>query len=101
MEDLLAEFGYQVAGVVSRLDEAMTLDEAGYDMAVLDVHLNGKSVFDFADRLAEQGKPFIFATGYGERGIPERFAGRPVLQKPFVPEELRRVLEKVVPAAAA
>jgi CheY-like chemotaxis protein len=99
MEDLLAEFGYQVAGVVSRLDEAMTLDEAGYDMAVLDVHLNGKSVFDFADRLAEHGKPFIFATGYGERGIPERFAGRPVLQKPFVPEELRRVLEKVVPVA--
>ncbi|HEY0265852.1 MAG TPA: response regulator [Rhizomicrobium sp.] len=100
MEDILAEFGYRVAGVASRLDEAMAHDAAGYDIAVLDVHLNGESVFDFADRLAAAGKPFVFATGYGERGIPERFASRPVLQKPFAPDDLKRVLDKVVPAAA-
>src|SRR5450755_4170156 len=81
MEDLLAELGYEVAGVVSRLDEAMA-HPPDYHMAVLDVHLNGKPVFDFADRLAQAGTPFVFATGYGERGIPERHRGRPVLQKP-------------------
>ena len=54
MEDILAEFGYRVAGVVSRLDEAMSRD-ADFDLAVLDVHLNGKSVFEFADKLAEAG----------------------------------------------
>ncbi len=100
MEDILAAFGYRIAGVVSRLEEAMAHDETGYDVAVLDVHLNGKSVFDFADRLAANDKPFVFATGYGERGIPERFGARPVLQKPFAPDDLRRVLEKVAPIAA-
>jgi CheY-like chemotaxis protein len=99
MEDVLAEFGYQVAGVVGHLGDAMERD-IDYDGAVLDVHLNGKSVFDFADRLAKNGIPFVFATGYGERGVPERFAGRPVLQKPFSPEDLRLALNKITPLAA-
>src|ERR1700753_3523397 len=100
MEDILTEFGYQVAGVVSRLDEAMAR-EADFDLAVLDVHLNVKSVFDFADKLAGAGTPFAFATGYGERGIPERHRGRPVLQKPFSPDDLKRVLATIAPVNAA
>ena len=95
MEDILAEFGYEVAGVVSHLDQAMAR-EMDFDLAVLDVHINGKSVFDFADRLGQNGIPFVFATGYGERGVPERFAGRPVLQKPFSPEDLRQALDRIV-----
>jgi CheY-like chemotaxis protein len=97
LEDVLAEFGYAVAGVVCHLDEAMAR-EPDYDVAVLDVHLNGRSVFDFADMLAAQGIPFVFATGYGERGIPERHRGRPVLQKPFQPDDLKRVLEQTGPS---
>jgi CheY-like chemotaxis protein len=100
MEDVVTEFGYEVAGVVSHLDDAMAR-EPDYGMAVLDVHLNGRSVFEFADTLAARGTPFAFATGYGERGIPERHRGRPVLQKPFQPEDLRRVLEQLRPAQAA
>jgi CheY-like chemotaxis protein len=99
MEDILAEFGYEVVGVASRLEEALAR-EADYDMAVLDVHLNGKNVFDFADKLAEAGTPFVFATGYGERGLPDRHRGRPVLQKPFSPDELKRVLARIAPLAA-
>ncbi|HET7086511.1 MAG TPA: response regulator [Rhizomicrobium sp.] len=91
LEDLLAEFGYEVAGVVSRVEEAMA-HPPDYDVAVLDVHLNGRNVFDFADRLAAAGTPFVFATGYGSRGIPDRHCARPVLQKPFRPEELKKAL---------
>ena len=92
MEDLLADMGYEVAGVVSRLDEAMAR-APDYHLAVLDVHLNGKPVFDFADRLAAAGTPFVFATGYGERGLPETYRSRPVLQKPFAKDDLERVLK--------
>ena len=98
MEDILADFGYQVAGVVSHLDEAMARPR-DYDLAVLDVHLNGRNVFDFADKLTAEDVPFIFATGYGERGIPERHRGCHVLQKPFAPEDLRRALEKIAASA--
>jgi len=95
LEDLLAEFGYEVAGIVSHLDDAMGRPH-DYDVALLDVHLNGRNVFDFADRLAARGTPFVFATGYGARGIPDRHCARPVLQKPFRPDELKRALKEVV-----
>ena len=96
LEDMLAEFGYEVAGVASRLDDAIARDP-DYDAAVLDVHLNGRNVFDFADALAGRGAPFVFATGYGERGIPDRHRGRPVLQKPFRPDDLKQALEQILP----
>ena len=95
LEDLLAEFGYDVAGVVSHLDEAMA-HPLDYELAVLDVHLNGQDVFDFADQLAASGTPFVFATGYGSRGIPDRHCARPVLQKPFSPDELKRTLAETL-----
>jgi CheY-like chemotaxis protein len=105
LEDMLAEYGYEIAGVASRLDEAMARAEApDFTCAVLDVHLNGRDVFPLADRLAEQGLPFVFATGYGARGIPDRHATRPVLQKPFLPDDLARALAGlgvVTPSAAA
>lgn len=94
MEDMLTAFGYEVAGVISRVEDALARD-TDFAMAVLDVHLNGRNVFDFADKLAACGTPFVFATGYGMRGIPERFAARPVLQKPFVPDDLRRALAAI------
>lgn len=94
LEDILVEFGYQVTGVISHLDEAMAR-ETDYDMAVLDVHINGRNVFDFADQLTAKGIPFVFATGYGERGIPESHRGSPVLQKPFQPADLKRVLDEM------
>ena len=96
LEDVLDEFGYQVAGVVTQLDDAMARDQ-DYDIALLDVHINGRNVFAFADMLAGRGIPFVFATGYGERGIPERHRSSPVLQKPFQPDELKRILEDIGP----
>jgi CheY-like chemotaxis protein len=98
LEDLLGEFGYAVAGVVSRVEDALAR-APDYDLAVLDVHLNGRNVFDFADKLAESGMPFVFATGYGVRGIPERFATRPVLQKPYTPADLKQMLDRLMAAA--
>jgi CheY-like chemotaxis protein len=97
LEDVLVEFGYEVAGVVSHLDDAISR-APDYDVALLDVHINGRSVFDFADLLVSRDIPFVFATGYGERGVPERHRGRPVLQKPFLPEDLRRILQEAMPS---
>jgi len=95
LEDLLRDLGYEVAGVVSYLDDAVA-HASDYDAAVLDVHLNGRPVFECADRLADRGTPFVFATGYGARGIPDRYATRPVVQKPFLAEELKWALSQAL-----
>ena len=67
-------------------------DSESFDLAILDVHLNGKTVFPFAQELEERDIPFLFVTAYGPRGVPEQFRHHHILQKPFGPVELRRAL---------
>jgi CheY-like chemotaxis protein len=93
LEDMLADLGYQVAAVVPRVNEALAaVDGENFDLAILDVHLNGQAVFPVADRLIGLGIPFVFATGYGERGLPDEYRDRPILQKPFAKDDLERIL---------
>ena len=98
LEDMLTDIGHEVAAIVPRLKEAMVaVERETYDMAVLDVHLHGESAFPVAEALIAKGVPFVFATGYGERGLPEAYRGRPVLQKPFAKDDLDRVLKALFP----
>jgi len=93
IEDMLGELGCLVIGPASRLDEAMQLArDAELDCAVLDVNLGGQPIFPLADLLRERGRPFAFATGYGDAGLRDVDKGSPVLQKPFREGDLARVL---------
>jgi CheY-like chemotaxis protein len=93
IEDMVNELSFEIAGVVPRLEDAMRLaDSDDFDVAMLDVHLNGKTVFPFASELDKRGIPYLFATAYGGRGIPAEFRSHPVLEKPFGPLELGRAL---------
>lgn len=93
IEDMVNELSFEVAGVVPRLEDAMRMvDSDDFDAAMLDVHLNGKTVFPFAAELDKRHIPFLFATAYGGRGIPAEYRDHLVLEKPFGPRELRRAL---------
>jgi CheY-like chemotaxis protein len=94
IEDMVNELSYEIAAVVPRLEDAMRLldSDDDFDVAMLDVHLNGKTVFPFAAELDKRGVPYLFATAYGGRGIPEEFRSHLVLEKPFGPLELERAL---------
>ncbi len=59
------------------------LGRRGVDGAVLDVKLHGATVFGLADELTRRGTPIVFATGYGEDAMPERYRTLPRLTKPF------------------
>jgi CheY-like chemotaxis protein len=93
IEDMLSDLGCVVVGPAARLDEAIELvNLGGIDCAVLDVNLGGQPIFPLADLLREKGRPFAFATGYGDAGLREVDRGSPVLQKPFREGDLARVL---------
>ncbi len=95
IEDMLLDLGHEVAGLAGRLDAALSLArEADFDLAMLDVNLAGETSFPVAALLAERGIPFLFATGYGIKGISEEYRGRPVLQKPFRARDLDLALRE-------
>ena len=87
ISDLLECEGAIVVGPINKLEHAMKLKD-DFDVAVLDLNLNGIATYPFADRLRAQGCPFVFATGYDEASIESRFADTEVLQKPFEPRAL-------------
>jgi CheY-like chemotaxis protein len=95
--DMLEELGYSVAAEAGEIGEAMKLAEtAEFDLAILDVNVNGKMISPVADLIKARQRPFIFATGYGSSGLPEEYRDRPALQKPFQIETLAKVIDTVM-----
>jgi CheY-like chemotaxis protein len=93
IEDALDDLGCEVAAVASRFDDAVAKAQAlDFDMAILDVNLNGMRTFPIAEIIRSRGIALVFATGYGAMSIPEEFQAVPVLQKPFAMPELERAL---------
>jgi CheY-like chemotaxis protein len=102
IEDILDELGCKVAGVASELGEALSKsEEEEFDIAILDVNLNGARSFRVAEKLAELRIPFVFSTGYGFAGVPTAFHGVPVLVKPFREHDLRDALATALQSAVA
>ncbi len=93
LDDMLTDLGYSMAFEAGRLDEALTVAEQGeFDLAILDVNLNGQPVTPVVDILVQRRVPFVFVSGYARRGIPEAHSKIPLLQKPFQAEGLARAL---------
>ncbi len=100
LEDMLADLGYATAAAVGTIAEASALAETGeFDLAILDVNLDGETSYPIADILAKRGLPFVFVTGYGERSLAEPYRDRPALQKPFQAEQLKATLAALLAPA--
>jgi CheY-like chemotaxis protein len=100
--DMLEELGYSVAAEAGEISEAMKLAQsADFDLAILDVNVNGKMISPVADLIKARQRPFIFATGYGSSGLPEEYRDRPALQKPFQIETLAKAIDTVLTGPAA
>jgi CheY-like chemotaxis protein len=98
LQDMLDDLGHTLVGEAGRIDEAVTLArQAEFDIAILDVNLNGEPISPVVEVLVERGLPFVFATGYGQRGVPEPYRRTPTLQKPFQAEALAQALEAATP----
>ena len=100
--DMLEELGYTIVAEAGDIDEGIRLVQStDFDIAILDVNVNGKVITPVAEAVQMRGKPFVFATGYGAQGLPEKFRARPTLQKPFQIETLARTIETVLKGIAA
>jgi CheY-like chemotaxis protein len=97
LEDMLTDLGYAIAGQAARLQQALdAVRDIDFDLAILDLNLDGEPSGAVADALAARGRNFVFATGYSEGALPEAHRNRPVLKKPFQANELERLLERTL-----
>jgi CheY-like chemotaxis protein len=101
LEGMLTDLGHTVAAEAGSIEEAMALaKEADFDIAVLDVNLNGQPITPVVEVLVQRGLPFVFASGYGQRGVPEPYRSSPTLQKPFQADALAQAIDAAAPKAA-
>lgn len=84
IEDAVEDSGHLVAHTATNIRDAMAFAASGeFDVALLDMNLNGQKAHAVPTTLKARGKPFAFITGYGEAGILEPFADAPLVAKPF------------------
>jgi len=95
--DMLEELGHTVAAEAARIDQALELVRSTeFDLAILDVNVNGKLITPVAELIRARDIPIIFATGYGSDGLPEGFRDFPALPKPFQLDSLAKAIDEVI-----
>ncbi len=106
IEDMLADLGCTSVSVAGNLDKALAMIAAErFDIATLDINLNGQRSYPAAKALDDAGVPFAFSTGYGEHGVDEGFGRHIVLNKPYSSRQfismLTALLAETAPPALA
>jgi DNA-binding response OmpR family regulator len=91
--DVLAELGYTPVDCEGSFQGAMAAAQtAMYELAVVDLHLNGESAFPILDTLIPRGIPYILATHTSRADIPAAYSSAPFICKPYSVEQLRNAI---------
>jgi DNA-binding response OmpR family regulator len=94
LEDFLETLGHKVHATCDNVEESlMAADGGGFDVAILDVNINGESVWPVAHKLREKNIPFVIATGGHVEPPPPEFAQVPVIEKPYTMDRVTPAIE--------
>jgi|SRR3569833_528012 len=98
IREMLIELQHSVVAEAGSLREALEMAaNEEFELAILDVNLDGQSSEPVAQLLDARKKSFVLATGYGAQSMRGQFKDRPVLTKPFPIEALQSCLDGVIP----
>lgn len=98
LEDTFTDCGYEIAGPFACVESGLkSLDNLQPDIAMLDYNLGQETSIPLAKKLYEKKIPFIFLSGQIERVvIGQDLPRRPIISKPFVPEQLINVIDSLI-----
>lgn len=84
VQEMLEALGWTVVGPTGSLAVALQLAaEEALDAALVDVNIRGGKIYPVARILANREIPFVLATGYANKTLPEDLMDRPQLEKPY------------------
>jgi CheY-like chemotaxis protein len=96
IEDMLADLGCESVTSAATVDKAIVLINAQvFDIALLDMNLNGHDSHPVAEALSERGVAFVYSTGNTSQSSRDGYSDQPVLKKPFKYEELAAILSRL------
>ena len=96
-EDMLEELGCETVATAMTLAEALDAAEReSFDVALLDINLNGSESLPVAAKLREAGLPFIFTTGYGAAGHGSAYEEAPLVTKPYQLADLEEAIRQAL-----
>lgn len=94
IEDAVEALGHVVVRTVTNIRDAMAAAASEqFDVALLDLNLNGQKAHALPITLKARGKPFGFITGYGDVGVLNMFSDAPLIAKPFRDEDIAKMME--------
>lgn len=96
IEEMLRDLGYRVSAIVRTAAEArIAIAKRNFDVALVDLNLDGEYHTETADILIETSTPFAFVTGC-DYIIEPRHEKIPLLEKPFTPSQLSALMKTLV-----
>ncbi|HET7316516.1 MAG TPA: response regulator [Sphingomicrobium sp.] len=97
LEDFLESLGHTVHASCESVNEAVgEAEKGGFDVAILDVNLNGENAWPVARKLREKQIPFVIATGGHVEPPPPEFANVPTIEKPYTVDRVSPALEQAL-----
>ncbi len=98
---LLEDQGCEIAGPVPSVKRALeVIAHQSLSAATLDMNLNGESSAEIAAVLWTRKIPFIVVSGCSDKhALDPRFRDAPLVQKPFIAQDLLTKLVRVLEAA--
>jgi signal transduction histidine kinase len=102
LADILREAQHRVAAVSSGREALERMAAERYDVILTDIRmpdLDGRTLYrEIERRWPEQAARVVFVTGDSLAATLHEFAsehGRPVIEKPFVPKDVRRIVAEI------
>lgn len=99
LEDYLVGRGFEVQGFGDPRSAEQALDGRQFDIAILDLSFGGmEDVTGLAAALLARGVPLIFCSGSGRP--PAGFEDAPLVQKPYLEDDLTQAMRRALAEAA-
>lgn len=93
MEDLVRQLGVRNVHICPDSASALEIVRTEpVDCAILDLRLRDGTSMKVADALDDLGIPFLFSTGSDSGALDPRHAARPMINKPFLDDDLQLIL---------
>lgn len=102
-EEILKGLGVKTVETAATFEDAEKQASDGqFDLAVLDVNLNGRESFPLAELIGKRGIPVVFASGYELRNRPGLGLDDAIcVTKPYTRERLKSALSTALAKTTA